>query len=286
MKACKYIIISLLLLANGQWLRAVTLSTEQEQQFTYYWYAARQAIEDRQYVDAYALLEFCHALNPHDAQTLYYLSVVYQSLDRSDDALAALEEAYRLQPQGKEIAQQLLRTYLSMEEWKKALKVQDNMDRLFGFDAYSAINHFRIYSALKQPKKAVASIDRYLETDPTNLRFLLFRLDLMESTGAKPAEFYAIYERILAVDPGNLPILNNYAYLLATHRKDLKKAERMSQQTIREQPYNPVYMDTYGWILHLQGQDELALFYLKKALENSTDGTREEVKKHLKEIKK
>ena len=34
------------------------VTPEQEQQFTYYWYAARQAIEKEQYDEALALLEF------------------------------------------------------------------------------------------------------------------------------------------------------------------------------------------------------------------------------------
>ena len=37
------------------------------------------------------------------------------------------------------------------------------------------------------------------------------------------------------------------------------------------QELNAIYLDTYGWILHLQGQDMLALFYLRKALENVKD---------------
>ena len=80
-------------------------------------------------------------------------------------------------------------------------------------------------------------------------------------------------------------ILNNYAYLLATHGGDLKKAERMSELTIREEPDNPVYLDTYGWILHLQGQDMLAKFYLQKAY-RLADGeeVKQEVIRHLQQI--
>jgi len=81
-------------------------------------------------------------------------------------------------------------------------------------------------------------------------------------------------------------VLNNYAYHLATHGGDLTKAEQMSAVTIREQPNNPVYLDTYGWILHLKGQDELAKFYLNKALWNAQKtGNKEEIEKHLEAIK-
>ena len=134
-------------------------------------------------------------------------------------------------------------------------------------------------------KKAIAEIDRYLETDPTNLQFMLFRLELMEGTGAKPKELYAMYERILEINPYHLMVLNNYAYLLATHKGDLTKAEKMSQLTIREEPNNPVYLDTYGWIMHLQGQNELARFYLSKALWNATDSNRDVITEHLIKVK-
>ena len=70
----------------------------------------------------------------------------------------------------------------------------------------------------------------------------------------------------------------------------------MSEQTIRENPNYPVYLDTYGWILHLKGQDELAKFYLNKALDGINGGmylfekddaekVKNEVQKHLNAIK-
>ena len=95
-----------------------------------------------------------------------------------------------------------------------------------------------------------------------------------------------MYERILELDPSNLMILNNYAYYLAINGGDLKKAERMSERTIRENPNNPVFLDTYGWIMHLQGQDELAKFYLNKALRNATDETKKEIIQHINAIEK
>jgi len=96
---------------------------------------------------------------------------------------------------------------------------------------------------------------------------------------------YAIFERILSLDPYNLGVMNNYAYYLATHGGDLAEAERMSAITIREQPDNAVFLDTYGWILHLKGQDDLAKFYLNKALHNSNADSREEIQKHINAIK-
>lgn len=264
------------------------LTTEQQQQFTYYWYAAKQAIEEERYAQAYVLLEFCHVLKPDDPQNLYFLGVMYQGLNKHDEAKAFFEQAYNVQHgnRSEDLLNHLLQIYMLRGEWKKALAMQDELDKLNGYDAYSALTRYRIYALQNEPKKALQAIDKYLETDPTNLRFMLFRLELLEKTNAKQKVLYKQYEDILALDPGNLLVLNNYAYHLATHNGDMKRAERMSEITIREQPTNAVYLDTYGWILHLQGQDELAKFYLERALWNATDDqTKAEVTKHLEKVK-
>ena len=264
------------------------LSVEQEQQFTYYWYAAKHAIDKEKYDDAYVLLEFCNMLKPNDAKTLYCLGVMYLGLGQKEEALATFERSYALQPKGKadtDVLEQLKRIYIAEGQWKKALTMQDELDAKNGYDAMSALTRYRIYALQNNPKEAIKAIDRYLKTDPTNLQFMLFRVELLEKTGAKPKTLYKQYDEILALDPGNLMVLNNYAYLLATQKGDLKRAERMSEITIREQPNNPVYLDTYGWILHLQGQDELAKFYLNKALRGAENETKEEILKHIEAIK-
>ena len=291
MAVSKYIVLSLLLLPCSLFAakpQQVKLTTEQEQQFTYYWYAARQAIEEQHFADAYALLEFCNALKPNDAQTLYFLGVLYRNIGKEELAAETFKKAYEADPanQWQNYLEPLKLKYIEAQNWKKALAVQDEIDKRQGeMDAYSALTRYRIYAMWGKPKKAIAAIDKYLEVEPSDIRFLLFRLELMEQTKAKKTELYAMYERILELDPANLMVLNNYAYLLATNGGDLKKAERMSERTIRENPNNPVYLDTYGWILHLQGQDELAKFYLNKALWNATDETKTEIIQHINAIK-
>ena len=264
------------------------MTVEQEQQFTYYWYAARQAITEERYTDAYVLLQFCNALQPDDAQTLTYLGAMYHAIGDSERAQAAYKRAYELAPQDcwEHYLEPRLMDHIDRQEWKKAIETQDLIDRYKGeYDVYSALTHYRIYAMWGKPKKAIAAIDRYLETDPTNLRFQIFRIELLERTKAKKKELYAQYERVLELDPYNLMILNNYAYLLANNKGDLTKAEKMSAITIREEPNNPTYLDTYGWIMHLKGQDELAKFYLNKALWNAPEDTKEEIIKHLNAIK-
>ncbi len=290
MRIREYIVIVALLLTLPLYGGAqVGASPEQEEQFMYYWYAAQEAIQNEQYPEAYVLLQFCDELKPNDVQTLYYLGVMHEALKHEQEAKECFERAYQLAGKGKmpeDLPERLKMIYIDEKQWDKAIKMQDAIDKINGYDAYSAITRYRIYAMANQPKKAIQAVDDYLKVDPDNIRFLLFRIDLTEQTNGKKKTLYALYERVLELDPYNMSVLNNYAYHLATHGGDLTKAEQMSAITIREEPNNPTCLDTYGWIMHLKGQDELAKFYLNKALWNAKS---EEnilvIRKHLEAIK-
>jgi len=346
------------------------MTQEQEEQFLYYFYASRQAIDQQNFSKALVLLDFCEQLNPKDGLVKYNLGIIYDALGLKDKAMTAFAEAYRLapddcwrhytdrlllteeplkmaqaikivetqhknHPKDVDIADYLLQVYVHEEMWKQALVMQDKIDALTGYDGNSAINRYSIYLKMGKPQQAVAEVDRYLEEDPTSFYFLMLRTDLYvaheqyeEAFGIcrriarlfplSEREFekvkqnryctyylslikseeadslanigeldkaYELYELALYLMPQNSYALNNYAYNLAIYGGDIKKAERMSAVTIKEDANNSTFLDTYGWILHLQGQDALALFYLKKALENAQDDvTRKVVEEHIREV--
>ena len=262
---------------------AVTLTAEQEQQFTYYWYAAKEALTHEQYDEALVLLEFCRAIKPNDGQTLTFLGLMYDGMRMPERAAQLFKLAYEADPDGqwKNYLEQRMQQAVTAGNWKEALAIQDEIDTHQEYDAESAYTHARLYLASGKPKQALAALDKYLETDPTHLPLLALRAEILEQMGAKSKDLYPAYEKVLAINPGYLMVLNNYAYHLATHGGDLKEAERMSATTIREEPNNAVYLDTYGWILHLQGQDELALFFLQRAMSNAKEGTKKEIQDHI-----
>ena len=77
---------------------------------------------------------------------------------------------------------------------------------------------------------------------------------------------FKAYDRALKADPEYLPVLNNYAYYLSLQKKKLKKAAAMSKITVEKDPDNATYLDTYGWILYLQGKPQQAKPYFKHAM--------------------
>jgi len=283
-------------------VRALAITAEQRQRFLYYFYEAERLWQNEQYADAYSLFDFCHDLCPDDAITNRYLGHIYKGCqmptqalsyyqkawqaapaecwrdyaillynskesDHRAEAIGVMEQTTNYLPEDADLWDHLRDAYLGVGNYKKALSAQDKLDKIEGYSGYSAINRYRIYLYMQQPKKAIGAIERYLEEDPTNIQFLLYRMQLYESIGAKPKQLIPIYEQILQLDPYNALVLNNYAYLLANNKGDLKLAEKMSTKALQLDSNNPTYLDTYAWILYLSGQNELAKLYIRQAVQ-------------------
>jgi len=79
------------------------------------------------------------------------------------------------------------------------------------------------------------------------------------------------YEKALVAFPGNLLVLNNYAYFLAVSGKELSKAERMSRKTIESDSKNATFLDTFAWVFFKEGQFSLAKIYIERAISNESE---------------
>ena len=88
-------------------------------------------------------------------------------------------------------------------------------------------------------------------------------------------EAYAAYDSALVYNPSNIGALNNYAYYLSVERRNLDKAEEMSYKTVKAEPDNATYLDTYAWILFEKGNYAEARLYIDDAMKS--DGGKSDV---------
>ncbi|MCW1735945.1 tetratricopeptide repeat protein [Anaerorudis cellulosivorans] len=107
--------------------------------------------------------------------------------------------------------------------------------------------------------------------------------DLNYFLGNKEAAFKN-YEKALKLNPRNLPVLNNYSYYLSLEGKDLDKAEQMSSITVKAEPTNPTYLDTYGWVLFKQGAYTTAKIYIENAVKYSKEEPSAEIFEHYGDV--
>lgn len=79
-------------------------------------------------------------------------------------------------------------------------------------------------------------------------------------------EAFEDYDSALVYNKDNILCLNNYAYFLSLRNENLDKAEEMSYRTIKAEPDNKTYLDTYAWILFQQGKFADAQRYMDKVV--------------------
>ena len=91
--------------------------------------------------------------------------------------------------------------------------------------------------------------------------------DIYHARGDKASAF-ASYDSCLQWKDDNIMALNNYAYYMSEDGMDLHKAESMSYKTIKVEPNNGTYLDTYAWILFKEERYADAKTYIDAALKN------------------
>ena len=136
--------------------------------------------------------------------------------------------------------------------------------------------------ALEALRKGAANIK---EDTPMEISSRIYMIsgDILHSMNL-PEEAYAAYDSCLNINPNEISCLNNYAYYLSEENRDLKRAEQMSYKTIKAEPENVSYLDTYAWILYMQKRHEEARIYIDQALKSDSTQTSSVIFEHAGDI--
>ena len=111
------------------------------------------------------------------------------------------------------------------------------------------------------------------ESDPAIVSdFYAVMGDIMNQRGMEQ-EAFAAYDSCLQWKDDNIGCLNNYAYYLSEKGIQLEKAEQMSYRTIKAEPKNATYLDTYAWILFMQKRYSEAKIYIDQTLQCDSDSS-------------
>lgn len=297
------------------------LSAVEEQQFRYYFYEAQRLIQKQEIAPAWELVQFCYALNPNDAAVNNYMGIFLEAFDKKSEAGTYFKRAFELAPntywyqhalyllQSKDKKQEkvairnlekvakantknedvhamLQQAYIHVKDYKRALSIQDCLDSIVGYTSMSAMQRYRLNAMMKNNKQAIYEVERFLEEEPDNMQFQVFRAQLYEETHQPSEKMIVAYTALLRFDPRNLVLMNNLAWHLCISYHDLQRAEQLSRTTIMSEPSNPIYLDTYAWIMYTMGDYETAYFYIQRAMECANQQTIKEVTEHRKAILK
>jgi tetratricopeptide (TPR) repeat protein len=193
-----------------------------------------------------------------------------------EEAKPVLRQVLDIDPENKPARLQLLSFAISKEDLDEVIRLcapaVEYMPEALEFYYYWGIAHYQKKEhdeALEVFRKGVRQVgpdsDKSMASDFYSIMGDLYHLKKMN------AEAYAAYDSALVYKPDNIGALNNYAYYLSVERKDLDKAEEMSYRTVKAEPTNDTYLDTYAWILFEKGKYAEARIYIDQALQNGGD---------------
>ncbi len=214
-------------------------------------------------------VENCMQTHPGDSLIAQNASIYYYSTKQNDKALSTVKELLELYPESFGIRAGYIEMLMYTDQWEDLSKEGRN-----AFEKYpQELTFLEMASVgdyhLKNVDKVIEACENIIKVTPADsahrLRAYSTLGDSYFSKGNSKAAFRA-YKKALKINPDYIYVLNNYAYYLSLKKKSLKKAAAMSLKTITAEPDNPTYLDTYGWILFLQGKAEDAKPHFQRAM--------------------
>ncbi len=205
------------------------------------------------------------------------LKAAYMSLKQMPDSLVdlALLDVLKIEPDNASARIQLLQHVWETGDYDRVISLSkpaleynpDNM-AFYYFTGLAYSQKDEIDNSIDAFRRGVSQITSDSNRDLVS-DFYAIMGDMLHEKGLDD-EAFAAYDSCLQWKPDNIGCLNNYAYYLSVLNKELPKAEQMSYRTVKAEPKNSTYLDTYAWILFRQERFEEARIYIDQALANDS----------------
>ena len=230
---------------------------------------------------------------PQTDEHMAILCASYMNVKKmpKDTIATVLTKALQLAPDNSSARLQLIGYAWEADDMERVIALcqdarQYNPDEM-AFYYYQGIAYYRrdsLDAALSTFKNGIGVIKE--DSDPAIVSdFYAVMGDILHQKGLMK-EAYEAYDSCLQWKDDNMGCLNNYAYFLSESGEQLAKAEQMSFKTVKAEPKNATYLDTYAWILYMLGRYSEAKIYIDQALQNLDESIDNSViQEHAEKIK-
>lgn len=214
-----------------------------------------------------------------------YLSTQFLKLKNYPKAKYHIEIAINDKKNILEMWETLISLDLKLKDFKdmenhttEAIEYFPNHAQLFFYKALAKENLDKNEQALESYQNGLAIT---YDNNPLKINFLNALGDLHHKLNNYTQSDLA-FEEILSLDSKNTLALNNYAYYLSLRNEKLDYALQLSEQSLKLEPQNPSYLDTFGWILYQKGEFTKAINFLLNA-EQLLNEPNNEIYEHISE---
>lgn len=214
-----------------------------------------------------------------DVEVAIFCAAYMNMKQMSNDSISqVLEQVLQMAPDHAAARLQLVSYAWQAEDHDKVIALcrdarQYNPEEM-AFYYYQGMAYFQkkdLDSALDAFQNGIGVITQ--ESNPEIVSdFYAVMGDIYHQKGME-REAFAAYDSCLQWKDDNIGCLNNYAYYLSLKGERLADAEQMSLKTVKAEPKNPTYLDTYAWILFRQKRYQEAKTYIDQTIENDPDSS-------------
>ena len=196
---------------------------------------------------------------------------LYQKQNDQQKAIDRLEELIKINPDNYYAWEKLLLLYSEKGDFENLFVKGKECATRFNMSfiakilyANAALEKNELDIAQEELRKAeiLAGDNKEMKTQVLTMRADLFYRKKDYSN------CFETYKEALALSPGDILILNNYAYFLAEQNQNLKEAEKMAKIVIEKEGSNGAYLDTYAWILYKLGKLKDASKIMEELIKN------------------
>ena len=248
----------------------------------------RQFIEENEHAggDSTVVIDMLDKVtkqNPQDAN-IAELKVAYMSLKKMPKEVidSAIVSLLNVAPDNAGARLQLIQNIWEQKNWEQIISVckpalEYNPEEM-AFYYFLGLAYFQKGDenlTLQTIQKGVLQVSDKSNKGMVSELYAIMG-DILQKKG-KMQQAFAAYDSCLQWKDDNIGCLNNYAYYLGEDGHNLQKAEQMSYKTIKAEPKNSTFLDTYAWILFMQDRFAEAKIYADQAVTNDTDSVQSAV---------
>lgn len=234
--------------------------------------AATRYIAQKNFPAAAAVLEKVAVTHQEDPLFLTLYGDVLYETGNLPAALKHYKQALKVTDQLYGVWEKILNIHILLGQYKEmaeageaALSLYPNQAILYYYMAFALHREKQNNAALTHIKSALS-----LDGDNKELQALITALQaeiLIDEH--KPEAADQAFDKAIKLDPQNYQIMNNYAYYLALRNENLDKAVLLIDKAARAMPQDASIADTYALILLKGGRYALARTWIEKALQNN-----------------
>lgn len=139
------------------------------------------------------------------------------------------------------------------------LKPQDKQER-----SVAALTLASIYREGGRTDTAVDILVK-ADQDLPDTAEIKYDLAMLYERQGKTAEFEALMQRVIELDPNNANAYNSLGYTYADQNRNLDEAQDLLERALELEPDNPYILDSVGWYLFRTGDYQAAIEYLERS---------------------